>query len=91
MKLSVKNPTVIANERKLKIVNDLVSHEGSNVWVDWIRINFSKFDLKQTQTNFGHSIADEIINGIFKNLRYRVKKGAVSAFKIKPKIVDDFS
>ena len=31
LRLSVKKGTAIANERKLKIVNDLVSHKGSNI------------------------------------------------------------
>ena len=41
----------IAKERKLKVVNYLVSHKGSNIWVGWIKINFSKIGLKQKQTN----------------------------------------
>ena len=34
----------------------------------------SKFDPKQKQTNIGHSVTDEIINGNPKNIGYRVKK-----------------
>ena len=30
-RLNVKKSQVIANERKLKVVNDLVSHKGSNI------------------------------------------------------------
>ena len=44
MKLSVKKLAAIANERKSKVVNDFVSHRGSNIRVGWIKINFSKFD-----------------------------------------------
>ena len=54
-----------------------------------IRVNFSKFDLKQIQTNVGHSMTDKIINGNSKNIDYSVKQGAVSAFKRKPKAVND--
>ena len=56
----------------------------------WFKINFSKFDLKQIQTNVGHSMANEIIIGNSKNISYSVKKGAVLASKIKLKVVNDF-
>ena len=65
----MKKPAVIANERESKVVNDFVSHRGSNIRVSWIKINFSKFDPKQKQTNVGHCVTDEIINGNSKNLR----------------------
>ena len=42
-----------------------------------------KLDLKQKQTNVGHSVTDEIINGNYKNIGYRVKKDEVLAFKNK--------
>ena len=62
-----------ANKRKLKVVNLLVSHKGSNIWVDWINIKYSKIGPKQKQTNVKHSVTDEIINGNSKNIGYNVK------------------
>ena len=93
MKLNVKRKklTVIANERKSKVVNDFVSHRGSNIRVGWIKINYIKFDLKQKETNVGHYVADEIINGNSKNIGYKVKKGEILALKRKLKVVNDFA
>ena len=59
--------------------------------MDGIKINFSKFDLKQKQTNVGHSVTDEIISGNSKNIKYIVKKGEVLAFKRKSRVVNDFA
>ena len=87
--LSIKKPTVIANEKKLKVDNDLICHKGSNVWGDWIKINFKKIGPEQNQTNVGHSVTDEIINGNSENIGLNVKKEAVSAFMRKSKIVSD--
>ena len=87
----MKKPAVIANERKSKVVNDFVSQRGSNIRVGWININFSKFDPKQKQTNVGHYVADEIINGNSKNIGYKVKKGEVLSLKRKLKVVNDFA
>ena len=91
LKLSVKKLAVIANERKLEVVNNLISHKGSNIRVGLIKINFSKFDSKLKQTNVGHSVTDEIINGNSKNKGYRVKIGKVLAFKRNLKVVNDFT
>ena len=87
MKLSVKKLAAIANERKSKVVNDFVSHRGSNIRVGWININFSKFDPKQKQTNIGHFVTDEIINGNSKKMCYNVKKVLVSVFERKLKVI----
>ena len=54
-------------------------------------INFSKFNLKQKQTNVGHSVADEIINGNSKNIEYTVKTSAVLKFERKWKVFNDFA
>ena len=89
MKLSVKKLAAIANERKSKVVNDFVSHRGSNIRVGWIKINFSKFDPKQKQTNVGHFVTDEIINCNSKKMCYNVKKVAVSVFERKLKVIYD--
>ena len=85
----MKKPAVIANERKSKVVNDLVSHRGSKIGVGWIKINFSKFDPKKKQTNFGHSVRDEITNGNSKKMCYNVKKVVVSVFEKKLKVIYD--
>ena len=49
MKLYVKKPAFIANERKLKVVNDFVSHKGSNILVALIKINFPKIGQEQNK------------------------------------------
>ena len=81
MKLSVKKPAVIANKRKSKVVNNFVSHRGSNIRVGWIKTIFPKFDSKQKQTNVGHFVTDEIINSNSKKMCYNLKNVVVSVFK----------
>ena len=61
----------------MKVVNDSVCHKGSNIWVGWIKINFKKICPEQKQTNVGHSLTDEIINGNSENMSYNIKKEAV--------------
>ena len=80
MRLSVKKPVLIANEKKSKVFYDFVSHRESNVWVGWIKIYFSKIGTEQKQTNVGHPVTDEIINGNYKNMSCNVKKEAAIAF-----------
>ena len=48
-KLNVKKPKVIAKERKSKILNDLIRHKESNIWV----VNNYKFSKNwpRTKTN----------------------------------------
>ena len=55
-----------------------------------IKINFSNFDPKQKQTNVGHYMNNEIINGDYENIKYKLRISAVSAFERKSKVVDDF-
>ena len=63
----------------------LVSHEGSNIWVHLIEINFSKIGKKK-QTNVGYFVTDEINNGNFKNTGNIAKKKAVSGFDWQSKV-----
>ena len=78
VKAKRKKTTVISKERKLKFVNNLVSHKGSSVWVGWIQDKFFlKFDPKQNQTNVGHSVTNEIINGCSRNIRFKLRKEPV--------------
>ena len=76
----MKKLAVIANERKLKVVNDIVSHRGSNFWVGWIKMNFSNFNLKQKQTNVWHFVTDGIIKSNSKKMSYNVKKSNSFSF-----------
>ena len=41
-------------------VNDFINHNGSNVWVDWIKISYSTIDAKQKLMNVVISVKDEI-------------------------------
>ena len=49
LRLSVKKAIFLANEKILKVVNDLVSHKGSKICVGWIKIKFSNIVPKQKQ------------------------------------------
>ena len=67
----------------------LGGYGGSNIRVGWININFSKIDPKQKQTNVGHHVADEIINGNSEKMCYNVKKVVASVFEKKLKVIYD--
>ena len=45
----MKKSAFIANERKLKVVNDFVSHKWSNILVALIKINFPKIGQEQNK------------------------------------------
>ena len=52
---------------------------------------FSRFYQNQKQTNVGHCVTNEIFNGDYKNIEYKLRISAVSAFERKSKVVDDFA
>ena len=66
----------------------MACHRGSNIWLGWIKINFSKIGPKQKQTNVQHSETEDIINGNPQNICFNVKK-TVSVLKTKTKVVYD--
>ena len=39
-------------------VNNFINYKGSNIWINRIKINFSKIDPKLKQTNVGYSVMD---------------------------------
>ena len=55
-------------------VNDFINHNGSNVWVDWIKISYSTIDAKQKLMNVVISVKDEITWDNFNNIECSAKK-----------------
>ena len=87
LRLSVLKAIIFANEKILRIVYDLVSHKGSNVWVGWIKINFQILALNKNKTNVRPSVTDEILTSNSKNIGSNVKKGAILGVERKSKVV----
>ena len=56
----------------------MACHRGSNIWLGWIKINFSKIGPKQKQTNVQHSETEDIINSNPQNICFNVKKNSFS-------------